>query len=70
METETNTEMVGKLLQIAEIGGWTKPVRNQRRGIAHPQPRVAVMLAHHLVNSANGYARRSKDAVVTRRLLL
>ena len=36
----------------------------QRRGIAHPQPRIAVLLARHLVNSANGYARCSKDAVM------
>ena len=52
METETNTEM-----QITEIGGWTMPVSNQRRDTAHPQPRVAVLLARHLVNSANGGAR-------------
>ena len=29
----------------------------QRRGIAHPPPRVTVLLARHLVNSANGDSR-------------
>ena len=39
----------------------------QRHGIAHPPPpRVAVLLARHLVNSGNRDARCSKDAVVAR----
>ena len=36
----------------------------QRHGIAHPPPpRVAVLLARHFLNSANGDARCSKVAV-------
>ena len=36
----------------------------QRRGIVHPQLRVAVLLARRLVNSADGDARCPEDAIM------
>ena len=40
----------------------------QRRVIVHPQPRVAVLLARRLVNSADGDARCPEDAIRFSRL--